>query len=110
MEQFQLQEVLREAIANEFRGFSLVYQPLIRGEKQQVYGAETLMRFYLPDGSMVSPMEFIPILEEDGTIREVGEWLLNAALAQAALWRKENPDFVISVNVSYIQMLGAGIS
>ena len=108
VEQFQLQEVLREAIANEFRGFSLVYQPLIRGEKQQVYGAETLMRFYLPDGSMVSPMEFIPILEEDGTIREVGEWLLNAALAQAALWRKENPDFVISVNVSYIQMLQPG--
>ena len=66
------------------------------------------MRFYLPDGSMVSPMEFIPILEEDGTIREVGEWLLNAALAQAALWRKENPDFVISVNVSYIQMLQPG--
>ena len=53
-------------------------------------------------------MEFIPILEEDGTIREVGEWLLNAALAQAALWRKENPDFVISVNVSYIQMLQPG--
>ena len=37
-------------------------------------------------------MEFIPILEEDGTIRQVGEWLLNKALAQAALWRMENPD------------------
>ncbi len=53
-------------------------------------------------------MEFIPILEEDGTIRQVGEWLLNEALAQAALWRMENPDFVISVNVSYIQILQEG--
>ena len=38
----------------------------------------------------------------------VGEWLLNEALAQAALWRMENPDFVISVNVSYIQILQEG--
>lgn len=103
--QFRLQEVLREAIANDFRGFALVYQPLVSGRDQKIFGAETLMRFYLPVGTMVSPMEFIPILEEDGTIRKVGEWLLKTALAQAAIWRRTDPDFVISVNVSYIQML-----
>lgn len=108
VERFRLQEALREAVANECRGFFLVYQPLINGETQEVYGAETLMRFQLPDGTMVSPMDFIPILEEDGTIRQVGEWLLKKALAQAAVWRQRNPDFVISVNVSYIQMLQAG--
>ena len=108
VEKFRLQEVLRESVANNCRGFALVYQPLVNGETQEVYGAETLMRFYLPDGTLVSPMEFIPILEEDGTIRQVGEWLLNKALAQAALWRRENPDFVISVNVSYIQILQEG--
>ena len=108
VEKFRLQEVLREYVANNCRGFALVYQPLVNGETQDVYGAETLMRFYLPDGTLVSPMEFIPILEEDGTIRQVGEWLLNEALAQAALWRMENPDFVISVNVSYIQILQEG--
>lgn len=108
VEKFRLHEVLRESVANNCRGFALVYQPLVNGETQDVYGAETLMRFYLPDGTLVSPMEFIPILEEDGTIRQVGEWLLNKALAQAALWRMENPDFVISVNVSYIQILQEG--
>ena len=108
VEKFRLQEVLRESVANNCRGFALVYQPLVNGETQDVYGAETLMRFYLPDGTLVSPMEFIPILEEDGTIRQVGEWLLNKALAQAAMWRMENPDFVISVNVSYIQILQEG--
>ena len=108
VEKFRLQEVLREYVANNCRGFALVYQPLVNGETQDVYGAETLMRFYLPDGTLVSPMEFIPILEEDGTIRQVGEWLLNKALAQAAMWRMENPDFVISVNVSYIQILQEG--
>lgn len=108
VEKFRLQEVLRESVANNCRGFALVYQPLVNGETQEVYGAETLMRFYLPDGTLVSPMEFIPILEEDGTIRQVGEWLLNEALSQAALWRMENSDFVISVNVSYIQILQEG--
>nr|WP_295277741.1 GGDEF and EAL domain-containing protein [uncultured Blautia sp.] len=108
VEQFRLQEVLRESVANNCRGFALVYQPLINGKTQDVYGAETLMRFYLPDGTMVSPLEFIPILEEDGTIRQVGEWLLVEALAQAALWREKNPEFVISVNVSYIQILQEG--
>lgn len=108
--QFRLQEVLREAIANDFRGFALVYQPLVSGRDQKIFGAETLMRFYLPDGTMVSPMEFIPILEEDGTIRKVGEWLLKTALAQAAIWRRTDPDFVISVNVSYIQMLQGGFN
>lgn len=108
VEKFRLQEVLREAVSNNCKGFALVYQPLVDGKTQEVYGAETLMRFYLPDGTMVSPMDFIPILEEDGTIRQVGEWLLKEALAQAGKWRKENPEFVISVNVSYIQILQAG--
>ena len=108
VEKFRLQEVLRESVANDCRGFALVYQPLVNGATQEVYGAETLMRFYLPDGRMVSPMEFIPILEEDGTISQVGEWLLNEALAQAVLWRKVDPEFVISVNVSYIQILQTG--
>ena len=57
VEKFRLQEVLRESVANNCRGFALVYQPLVNGETQDVYGAETLMRFYLPDGTLVSPME-----------------------------------------------------
>lgn len=108
VERFRLQEALREAVANNFNGFSLVYQPLVKGENQKVYGAETLMRFTLPDGTMVSPMNFIPILEEDGSIRKVGKWLLEAALKQAAAWRKIYPDFVISINISYVQMLQSG--
>ena len=45
VEKFRLQEVLRESVANNCRGFALVYQPLVNGETQDVYGAETLMRF-----------------------------------------------------------------
>ncbi len=55
VEQFRLQEVLRESVANNCSGFSLVYQPLVNGETQEVYGAETLMRFYLPDGTYGFP-------------------------------------------------------
>ena len=108
VERFRLQEALREAVANNFNGFSLVYQPLVKGWNQKVYGTETLMRFTLPDGTTVSPMNFIPILEEDGSIRKVGKWLLEAALKQASAWQKIYPDFVISINISYVQMLQSG--
>ena len=108
VERFRLQEALREAVANNFNGFSLVYQPLVKGWNQKVYGAETLMRFTLPDGTTVSPMNFIPILEEDGSIRKVGKWLLEAALKQASAWQKIYADFVISINISYVQMLQSG--
>lgn len=53
-------------------------------------------------------MNFIPILEEDGSIRKVGKWLLEAALKQASAWQKIYPDFVISINISYVQMLQSG--
>ena len=47
--------------------FALVYQPLV-----DFYGAETLMRFYLPDGTLGFPNGIYSDLEEDGTIRQVG--------------------------------------
>ena len=102
-----MRDDLRYSIEQGFEGFSLFFQPQVSTKTNRIVGAEALLRWRNPKGRMVSPMEFIPILEEDGTIRQVGEWLLNEALAQAALWRMENPDFVISVNVSYIQILHA---
>ena len=63
----------------------------------------------LQKNMLVCRMDMLyPCLLYTSTIRQVGEWLLNEALAQAALWRMENLDFVISVNVSYIQILQEG--
>lgn len=105
---FRLQKALHHAIANDFQGFSLNYQPLIRERDGSVFGAEALLRFSSPDLPFVSPADFIPILENDGSINEVGAWVLRTALGQAALWRKCIPDFCVSVNVSYLQLCAPG--
>lgn len=107
---FLLQEALQHAIANNYQGFSMFYQPLMYGSEDKVFGAEALMRFTFEDGTCISPMHFIPILEEDGEICKVGEWALRTALRQASDWRKIRPDFHISVNVSYIQVLKQGFT
>ena len=104
---FELQEMLRKAIENGCEGFFLNYQPLIRSDGQSVFGAEALLRFSCPELDMpfVSPGEFIPVLEKNGMIKDVGAWVIRTALKQAAEWRKIIPDFCVSVNVSYSQMI-----
>lgn len=103
IDNFRLYEELKNSISDNYKGFSMYYQPLI-SKNEEVFGAEALIRFSLYDGTMVSPAQFIPVLEQNGDICEVGEWVLKAAIKQAVSWRKIKPDFHISVNVSYIQM------
>ena len=54
---------------------------------------------------MVSPIQFIPLLEESGLIIPVGRWVLNQAMAACSEIQKRIPDFKVSVNISYIQVL-----
>lgn len=100
---YRARQAIKESINNDFEGFYLVYQPFVSAKTGNLYGAEALLRFSTP-GLKVFPDTFIPILEETGWIREVGEWTLRTALKQVLEWRKIVPDFLMSVNVSYIQM------
>ena len=54
---------------------------------------------------MVSPGEFIPILEESGLIIPVGRWVLRQALDACREWQKILPEFKVNVNLSYVQVL-----
>ena len=64
----KLTQFLRQAVYQDCKGFEAYFQPLFHARTNTLYGAETLMRFHSPEGSMVSPVEFIPILEETGLI------------------------------------------
>lgn len=101
----QLRARLRAAVSNHFEGFSLNFQPLITVNEETLFAAETLLRFKTPEGEPVSPVEFIPILEETGLIIPVGKWVLHNALQVCAQIQKTIPDFRISINLSYIQLL-----
>lgn len=92
--------------ALEKRQFVLHYQPQFDLLSGRVVGAEALIRWQHPELGMISPSEFIPILEETGLIVSVGEWVLRAACAQNKQWQDAGlPPIRIAVNLSAIQFL-----
>lgn len=81
----------------------LHYQPLLNLENNDVHCCEALMRWEDPVLGAISPAEFIPIAEDTGLIRKMGEWALQRACQTAANW----PEHVrIAVNVSPVQFKG----
>ena len=90
---------------HDFEGFEVYFQPIVDASNYELRGAESLMRFSLPDGERISPAEFIPILEETGLIIPAGKWLMRRALCMCKKWQEYIPDFKINVNLSYIQVI-----
>ena len=85
---------LGQAIA---RGeLSLVYQPIVSRDSIRITGFEALVRWNTPEYGPISPATFIPIAEESNVIHELGDWILDEALAVLKRW----PDQYVSVNFS----------
>ncbi len=62
-----------------------VYQPIVSLSDGRVAGFESLLRWRHPEHGLVSPVDFIPLAEDNGTIIQIGRWILDEAVAQAAL-------------------------
>ncbi|XVV15874.1 putative bifunctional diguanylate cyclase/phosphodiesterase [Actinoplanes sp. CA-131856] len=82
--------------------FHLLYQPVVTLPHGEIYGVESLVRWTLPSGEVVSPADFIPVAEDTGLILELGAWILDTACAQAAAWPGLHS---VAVNVSARQLL-----
>jgi EAL domain-containing protein (putative c-di-GMP-specific phosphodiesterase class I) len=93
-----LRSNLRRAI--EERQFSLVYQPIVSFENRRIVSVEALLRWNLPDGSTLGPAEFLPLAEELGLMVPVGRFVLNAACAQLAQWKRAIPGLHLGLNVN----------
>lgn len=101
----KLTEALRESVSRGYAGFSLHYQPQVDAGTKALYGAEALARWNYGEFTNVSPAEFIPILEQTGMIHQVGRFVFQEAVRQCREWCRRNPEFRISVNLSYLQLL-----
>ena len=104
VKRLDMQERLRQAVEDNFRGFELYYQPIVNIEKHKILGAEALLRWQDEVFGRVSPAEFIPLLEESGLIIPVGRWIMKTAMKQCQKWQKEDPDFRVNINLSFIQL------
>jgi diguanylate cyclase (GGDEF)-like protein/PAS domain S-box-containing protein len=100
--QDQLTKALRTAIA--MSQLHVVYQPLADMQTGQISGMEALLRWNHPQLGAVSPVQFIPLAEESGLIKEIGEWVLRQACKDIQAWQNKGilvPP--VAVNVSPIQ-------
>ncbi|ORJ60261.1 putative bifunctional diguanylate cyclase/phosphodiesterase [Geothermobacter hydrogeniphilus] len=81
--------------------FALVYQPQIDDRNGRIRGVEALLRWHHPRRGLVYPAEFIPIAEETGLIRTLGEWVLRESCRQLRTWRHAQlPNLRMAVNIS----------
>ncbi len=100
-----LKEDLIQSVQNEFKGFSLFFQPLVEPDTERINGAETLLRW---KGEVIQdsyPAEFIDILEETGYIRQVGLWVMEQTFLQKKAWEEKYGNLQLSFNVSYQQFM-----
>lgn len=94
-----IEELMYDAIQNG--EFEMHYQPLFHADSLSMVGVEALMRWKRPDGTSISPGEFIPIAEEGGLINFLGKWSLRIACHQVAEWNRQwGTELVASVNLS----------
>lgn len=90
--------------------FALHYQPIVDLASGRIVKAETLLRWHHPIRGLVPPGEFIPLAEETGIIRSVGDWVFCEATRQVAEWRSRfGQDIQVSVNISPAQLRHEGL-
>ena len=100
-----LSSTLRPAV--ERGEFTIEYQPLVGMADGVVHGVEALVRWNHPQFGVLSPNRFVAIAEEDGSIVQLGRWVLRSACRQARRWQLDHPakpPLFISVNVAVRQV------
>jgi diguanylate cyclase (GGDEF)-like protein/PAS domain S-box-containing protein len=101
-EKIKMESNLRKALQqNELL---LYYQPQVDLIEGKIIGAEVLLRWHNEEFGLIPPSRFIPLAEETGLIKSIGEWLLRSACSQTKAWQESGfPTMLMSVNVSMHQ-------
>ncbi|MBW4791888.1 putative bifunctional diguanylate cyclase/phosphodiesterase [Pseudomonas tolaasii] len=106
--QLQLLQDLRNAV--EQGQLRLYYQPKFDAASGIAVGAEALLRWEHPQQGLLLPATFIELAEKTGLIIPIGEWVLNEACRQMALWYAQGyEEWRIAVNLSALQFCHAGL-
>ncbi len=106
MKRVEIDSKLRRALENG--DFYLQYQPLMDARTQSIVAAEALIRWEDDELGMISPEEFVPLAEESGLIVDIGDWVLDTALADVKKWREhsDHKNFYMTINLSSRQFRG----
>ena len=97
----------RQAIANS--ELALVYQPKFDLLTSRIVGVEALLRWNRPDGQVVTPKDFLPLVHRHGLTGAVTDFVLNRALDDAQIWRAASFDVPVAVNLFAASLTNLGI-
>jgi len=100
--QVALERKLRVAL--ERQQFELHYQPKVGVKTRRIEGVEALIRWKDPETGLVSPAQFLPILETSGLILEVGDWVIERAAIDCREWERLGLPVRVAVNISPVQL------
>lgn len=95
-------ERIREALAHD--EFVLYYQPKVNMRSGKVIGAEALIRWQHPERGLLPPGAFLPAIEGNPVMVNIGEWVLDTALRQVERWRRQGLVVPVSVNIDAQQL------
>ena len=99
----QIYRGLGEAL--EKNQLTLVFQPKFGGLKQELVGAEALIRWRHPEMGDIPPMEFIPVAERTGQVVQIGDWVIAEVCTQIRRWETAGlPRVKIAINLSPAQL------
>lgn len=98
-----MEDVFEDALRN--REFQLWYQPKVDPVTGNILGAEALIRWKRPDGTMLSPGKFIPLFEKNGNITTLDEYVFRTVCEQQKQWLQAGAKlYPISVNISRVSL------
>jgi diguanylate cyclase (GGDEF)-like protein len=100
--QAALERKLRVAL--ERNQYELHYQPKVGVKTRRIEGVEALIRWKDPESGLVSPAQFLPLLEVSGLIVEVGDWVIERAAADCRQWERMGYPVRVAVNISPLQL------
>lgn len=104
-DRLQLAADLRHATARD--ELQLVYQPVVNLRDGSIRKCEALLRWNHPTLGRINPMTFIPLAEESGLIKEIGDWVFRSAVRQVKQWQARFGDRIqVAINVSPVQIHG----
>lgn len=102
-EQKQMVLELSKDVASHMANFRVVMQPIVSSLTHKIVGGELLLRWKYLDQN-ISPMVFVPILEENNLMPVVGKWIFKQAAKLCKRINSYAPDFYLDFNVSYHQI------
>jgi len=104
-----IQDELRRCISENYEGFELYFQPIYNPYTNCIAGAEALIRWNSTKYGFMGPDKFIPLLEDSALIIPLGRWIIDTAAKACNRWITNIPDFVMHINLSFVQIVKSNI-